>query len=544
MRKLLAHAQGAAYAGSFCALIAGVAAVSAPQSASAGDNAPVLRSAYGALPTTSRPVTAPRHHHSRITFSHRDQFPQTRHVTIGQSKSTLVELPRNLRDVIVSDPEIVDAVVQTSNRVYLIGKKIGQANAFFFDEYGEQILTLEMLVEVDTTPLDRLLARLIPGSRIKTEVMNDTLILTGSVRNPVDANRARDIAARFATSEEKSDVASNNKVINMLSVEGEEQVMLRVRVAEVQRSLLKQFGINLGARITSGNFATSLLTENALPVTSALGLGTMPIPGIGTQATGEDVTCQTGGVLCNFNAGPSDGTFGNNGLSSGWASGNASVSKAMRALERVGLVKTLAEPNLTAISGETAKFIAGGEFPVPLVNDDGGLSVTFKEYGIGLSFTPNVMSEGRISLKIDTEVSELTTDGAVTLSGIAIPALKKRQAQTIVELPSGGSLAMAGLVSEDMRRNVDGFPGLKNLPVLGTLFRSTDFVKSETELVVVVTPYMVRPTAQKNLARPGDGLVASSDKRATFLGHINKVYGRGEPLPDGGLKGDYGFIVE
>ena len=544
MRKLLAHARGAAIAGSFCALLTGIGSSVAPTLAIAGDHAPVLRSAYGALPKAKRPVTVPRQHHSRIAFTSRDRFPQTRHITIGRSKSTLIEMPRALRDVIVSDPEVVDAIVQTSDRVYLIGKKIGQANAFFFDEFGEQILTLEMLVEVDTTPLDRLLTRLIPGSRVKTEVMNDTLILTGSVRNPVDSNRARDIAARFATSESKSDIASNNKVINMLSVEGEEQVMLRVKVAEVQRSMLKQFGINLGARITSGNFATSLLTENALPLTSALGLGTLPVPGLGTQATGEDVTCQTSGVLCNFNSGPNDGTFGNNGTSSFWGNQNATVSKAMRALERVGLVKTLAEPNLTAISGETAKFIAGGEFPVPLVNDDGGLSVTFKEYGIGLSFTPNVMSEGRISLKIDTEVSELTSDGAVTLSGIAIPALNKRQAQTIVELPSGGSLAMAGLVSEDMRRNVDGFPGLKNLPVLGTLFRSTDFVKSETELVVIVTPYVVRPTAMKNLARPGDGLVTPTDKRASFLGHINKVYGRGEPLPSGGLKGDYGFIVE
>ena len=213
-------------------------------------------------------------------------------------------------------------------------------------------------------------------------------------------------------------------------------------------------------------------------------------------------------------------------------------------MERDGLVRTLAEPNLTAVSGETAKFLAGGEFPIPVVDSDGKLSVTFKEFGVGLAFTPVVMSEGRISLKIETEVSELTDAGAVTLSNISIPALKKRQAKSTVELPSGGSLAIAGLISDDTRQNIDGFPGLKDVPMLGTLFRSRDFTKNETELVVIVTPYMVRPTARQNLARPDDGLAPASDLKANFLGHLNRVYGKGRELPPGGLKGDYGFIVE
>jgi pilus assembly protein CpaC len=199
---------------------------------------------------------------------------------------------------------------------------------------------------------------------------------------------------------------------------------------------------------------------------------------------------------------------------------------------------------MTAVSGETANFLAGGEYPIPVVDSLGQLSVQYKKFGIGLAFTPVVMSEGRISLKIESEVSELTTDGAVVLSNISIPALKTRQAKTTVELPSGGSLAIAGLVSDSTKQNIDGFPGLKDMPMIGTLFRSRDFIKSETELVIIVTPYMVRPTARQNLARSDDGLAPASDLKANFLGHLNRIYGKTAAPPPGGLKGDYGFIVE
>jgi pilus assembly protein CpaC len=467
-------------------------------------------------------------HRSVLRISASQRLPMSKTVTIARNKSMLVELPRELRDVIVSNPEVVDAVVQTSSRVYLIGKKNGQANAFFFDVNGERILTLELQVEQDTLPLDQLLERLIPGSRIKTEVLNDTLILTGSVRNPVDSNRAADIASRYAVTDgPQSDKRAGLKVINMLAVEGEEQVMLKVVVAEVQRELLKQFGVNLGASINAGNFVTTLLTENALPLTAAAGLGTLPIPGVDN------------GVVDVYNTGPS-GTFGNSGIAGTWNTGNNKIAHAIRALERDGLVRTLAEPNLTAVSGEAAKFLAGGEYPIPVVSSDGGLSVTFKEFGVGLAFTPVVLSGGRISLKIETEVSELTNAGAVTLSNISIPALKKRQAKSTVELPSGGTLAIAGLMSNDTRQNIDGFPGLKNLPILGTLFRSRDYINKQTELVVIVTPYLVRPTAQSRLARPSDGLHAATDRKANFLGHLNRIYGK----PTKGLKDDVGFIVE
>lgn len=481
-------------------------------------------------------------HQSVLKFTSADRFPQQRAIRLARNKSMLIELPVEMRDVLVSNPEIMDAMVQSSDRLYLIGKKIGQSNAFLFDVNGNMLVTLEVTVENDVLPLETLLRRLLPGSNIKAEMLNDTIVLTGSVRSPADSNRAVDIASRFQNPKPEDDKRSVPKVINMLSVEGEEQVMLKVVVAEVQREALKQFGVNLGAVINQGSFSTTLLTENLLPLTAAAGLGTLPLAAISTD-TGDNAACPAG-ALCRYNGSPAgQDAFGNSGVTGGWNNGKVGIAHALRALERHGLVRTLAEPNLTAISGEAAKFLAGGEYPVPVAAKDGQISVTFKEFGVGVAFTPVVLDEGRISLKIETEVSELTNNGAVTLSGITIPALRKRTARSTVELPSGGSLAMAGLLSDDTRQNIDGFPGLKDVPVLGALFRSRDFIKKESELVVIVTPYLVRPTARRNLAGPGDGLAPATDFRANFLGHLNRIYRREVALPAGSLK-DYGFIVD
>jgi pilus assembly protein CpaC len=485
------------------------------------------------------PVAFNPDYNSTVRIRESDGLPVHKGIKLGRNKSTLVEMPRELRDVIVSNPEIMDAVVQSSNRVYLIGKKVGQSNAFFFDVNGKQIATLEVSIEHDTSVLEALFQRLIPGSNVKAEMLNETVILSGTVRSPADSARASSIASRFiVTPNPEANERHNAKVINMITIEGEEQVMLQVVVAEMQRSVMKQFGINIGAELNIGNFATGFLTANGLPLTSAAGLPRM-------GQVGGDVTKPFGqGCVAVFDELKKD-VIGNSGIENHWKTGNNCSTQTLRALERDGLVRTLAEPNLTAISGETARFLAGGEYPIPVVDSVGKLSVTFKEFGIGVTFTPVVMSEGRINLKIETEVSELTDNGAVVLSGIAIPALKKRKANSTVELPSGGTLAMAGLLSDDTRKNIDGFPGLKDVPMLGTLFRSQDYIKRESELVVLVTPYMVRPTARQQFARPDDGFAPASDRKSTFLGHMNRVYGKAGPLPvDGGLKGDVGFIVE
>jgi pilus assembly protein CpaC len=317
--------------------------------------------------------------------------PVRRSVKVGLGKSVLVEFPREVRDVMVSNPAVIDAVVLSSNRVFLLSKGSGEANAFFFDTSGAQFATIELYVERETGGLQALLNRVITGSAIKVEMLNQTVILTGSVKSPVDSTRAGDIAAQFISQQlvtssiqSKEGVALGqtqttqvkDSVINMLTVEAEEQVMLKVTVAEVKRTLLKQLGVNLGGMLQSGSFATTLLTANSFPISTAQGLGTLPTFGVGTAAS---AACAVG-QICAFNTGPSPGTFGNSGLVSGWGNSQNNIQSAIRALERDGLIKTLAEPNLTAISGEPAEFLAGGEVPyVTGVDTQTGVSaVAFK----------------------------------------------------------------------------------------------------------------------------------------------------------------------
>jgi pilus assembly protein CpaC len=480
-----------------------------------------------------------------------------RQITLGLNKSMIIELPREVREVMVSNPDKMEAVLQTSTRAYLIGKAPGEANIIFIDKDGRQVVTLEITVERDLSALAGLLNRLIRGANIRVETISGSVVLSGTVQNAIDATRAGEIATQVigvdpnapptttsssnssafslrSSSQTTTKPTAAGQLINMLTVEGREQVLLKVSVVEMERNIVKQFGIDLGALINSGNFAFAALSK-------------LPFP-LGIQG---------GGVIAPFipnPAGAEPGVLGTpSGVSPGvagggvqWLSGENRVQTILRALEQDGLLHTLAEPNLTAISGETANFLAGGEFPIPVAQQLDTISVEFKKFGIGLSFTPVVMSEGRISLKVSTEVSELSNQGAVVLSNITIPALKVRRAETVVELPSGGSLVMAGLLSDQSKQALSGYPGLKSLPVLGTLFRSRDYLKNETELVVLVTPYIVKPISRQELAQPDDGFGWASDVNTDLLlGQMNRVYGRHpERAPVGRFDGDVGFIVE
>lgn len=469
-------------------------------------------------------------HTSVLRIAADAHLPTSRTVRIALNKSMLIEIPRSLRDVVVSNPEIVDAVVQSSNRVYLIAKKQGQANAFFFDSNGNRVMTLEITVERDTTVLSKLLGRLIPGSDIDVEILNQTIVLTGVVRTPADASMASKLASRFVVDPANSDAEQTKKVINLLAVQGREQVLLKVTVAEIQRDMIKRLGVNWsGAHIADSAFGFK--TNNAFPLTGGTGANTTLF---GVTGPSSDLrSCIANNVAANPLSAVSASSTSLNCL-----------LHNIEAFERNGVVRTLAEPTLTAISGETASFLAGGEFPIPVDNGQNGISIQFKQFGIGLSFSPLVLSASRISMKIKSEVSELSNEGAIQVSSISIPSLKVRRSKTTVELPSGGSLVIAGLISDDTRHNIDGVPGLKKLPILGTLFRSKDYKKRETELVIIVTPYMVKPVSRKKLGRPDDGLMSPSDPKAFFLGHFNRIYGTGPTPPAGTYKGDFGFIIE
>lgn len=423
------------------------------------------------------------------------QGTMARPLSVGIGRSVVVETGDAVADVLVSDPNVADAVVRTPHRVFVLGIKAGQANLFLFGKGGRQLASLDLTVARDTSELNGLIARLVPGSSVRAEIANNAIILSGSVLTPLDAKKAMDIAKGYSGSGDEGGA----KIINMLAVKGKEQVFLKVTIAEVERTLVKQLGINFdNISIGSGNY--SGVYSGTLLDSAVAGLG--------------------------FNA------------------GSTSIQATLNALQEDGVVRTLAEPTLTAISGENASFLVGGEFPIPVSRDTDTIQVEFKPYGIGLDFTPIVMSGGRISLRVKTEVSELTSDGAVDVGGLTISALKVRRAESTVELPSGGSLVMAGLLRDNYEDTLSKVPGLSKLPILGSLFKSRDFRRNQTELVVFVTPYMVKPTSAAKLTRPDKNLAPPNDAEALFFDHLNRVYRADPTAPTGAYQGQVGFIYE
>lgn len=440
---------------------------------------------------------------------HGDQSAQF--VPLGVGKGIVVDLPGDIKDVLVADPTIANAVVRTSRRAYIIGVKLGQTNIYFFDAAGRQLMAFDIAVKRDLNGIRAAIKHLLPDCDISIEAMGDGVVLSGSVASPLEAQQAYDLAGRL--------VGPGDKVANAISVRGRDQVMLKVTVAEVQRDIIKQLGIDLSANLSSGQAVLNFQNTNPFAV--------------------------AGGALVSANA----ATLTYKG-----------VTSTLRAMERAGIIRTLAEPNLTAISGETANFLAGGEFPIPAgftcdpTTRNCQTQIQFKKFGVGLNFTPVVMSEGRISLKVLTEVSELSNDNALTLTQsvsltqsqtLTIPSIKTRRAETTVEIPSGGTLAMAGMIQEQTKQQLNGMPGLMNLPVLGALFKSRDYQNHQTELVVMVTPYIVRAVAQKDLSRPDDGYADASDASTTLLGRFNRLYGApGKDDPQQSYRGTVGFFLD
>lgn len=431
-----------------------------------------------------------------------------RFLPLGIGKSIVVDLPRDIKDVLVADPKIANAVVRSAQRAYIIGAAVGQTNIVFFDGNGQQIAAYDIAVTRDLNGIRAALRQTLPGSDIRIEGLGDGVILSGWASSPIEAQQAGDLAARLA--------GGADKVVNNVAVRGRDQVLLKVTLAEVQRNIIKQLGVDLSANLSYGTAAVVFNNNN-------------PFTAFGRTLSDSSAVGSLGSV--------------------------PSLKATLRAMENAGVVRTIAEPNLTAISGESATFIAGGEFPIPTgvtcqTNPGGGTgpcspSVAFKKFGISLNFTPVVLSEGRISIRVMTEVSEVSNDITITFSGISVPSIKTRRAETTLEIPSGGAMAMAGLIQEQTKQAISGLPGLAQVPVLGTLFRSRDYVNNQTELMVLVTPVIVRAVAQKDLSRPDDGFVAASDPQADLLGSINRIYGvPGRVDPERKYRGTYGFITD
>jgi len=438
---------------------------------------------------------------------------KVRFLALGIGKSVVVDLPNDIKDVLVADPKIANAVIRSAHRAYIIGAAVGQTNVVFFGADGQQLAAYDIAVKRDLNGVRAALKQILPAAGIQAEGLGDGVMLTGSVSSPIEAQQAGDVAARL--------VGGADKVLNSIVVRSRDQVMLKVTVAEVRRDIVKQIGVDLSA---SMNYGTAVVNFNNVSPFTANNTPLVP---------------------------------GNELTAAGLTKGLPSVTATLRAMESAGVVRTLAEPNLTAISGESATFISGGEFPIPTgvtcqTTTAGAIgqcvqTVSFKKFGISLNFTPVVLSEGRISLRVMTEVSEVSPENALTggAGGTTIPSIKTRRAETTLEIPSGGSMAMAGLIQEQTKQAVNGLPGVDQLPVLGQLFRSQDFVNNQTELMVIVTPYVVRAVAQRELSRPDDGFAPASDAQSTLLGRINRIYGiSGRIEPVGSYQANFGFITD
>ncbi len=506
-------------------------------------------------------------------------------VNLPRGTSFAVDLPADARDVIVSNPAVAEANVHSPRRITVIGIAPGETDAVFLDAAGRQILTLRVRVDAGTSALQDTLSRIAPGAQVHAEAVNDSIILTGMVTSAAEAERIVSVARAF--------VSAPEKVLNMLSVAGSDQVTLRVRVVEVQRNAIKQLGLATNVVYNDGNSSigfgrgntwgangnylggnglcygennarttnydnqvqtgsnstngTTTTTSNGTTNINQVQVGMEGEPGtyslVGTAVTGA-ITSTLGSTVTNAITGLAQTLYS--------TVTGTNTQNCLEAFERVGLVRTLAEPNLTAVNGESASFLAGGEFPVPIGRDrDGNLTIEYKPYGVSLAFRPIVLSGGNISLQVSMEVSELSstgglTIGAGTVSAISLPGLGVRRSATTVELPSGGSMMIAGLLQESTRQTVDSLPGVTSLPVLGSLFRSRDYLSGETELVMIVEPYIVSPTSPGRMQTPADGLRIANDAQTIFFGQLNQAYGSPAPTasPSAGWQGPVGYVIE
>lgn len=400
-------------------------------------------------------------------------------ISVEINKGTVIRLPGNAAVVAVADPAIADVDVLAPNIVSLQGRGVGQTSVVAYNQSGDEILNETVTVSHNVEKLQSIIRTVMPEADVKVQSMEGALVVTGTVDSPLEADNVRRLVEPL--------LGEGDSYINMLTVEGSDQVLLKVRVAEVSRSELKRFGINLSSIISQGGqFAFGLVT-------------------------GRDIGA---GGVANIVRGPD-----NNNIGVDFNSGSVDVNGVIDALAEDNVIKILAEPNLTTASGRTANFLAGGEFPVPVPGQDGQVTIEWRQYGVALQFTPQVLSKKKISLTVAPEVSELSQQGAVTLQDFEIPSLTTRRAETTVELGSGQSFAIAGLLQSGNSTDVSKFPGLGDVPILGALFRSTEFQNDESELVIIITPYIVRGVAAGQIADPTQGYIPPTDPERILEGN-------------------------
>lgn len=428
-------------------------------------------------------------------------------LAVEVSKGRIVRLSKPAKTVFVADPTIADVQVKSSKLIYLFGKKVGETTLIAVDGDDKVLLNTGISVNHNLTRMRRALAAVLPKNRIRVRSIDGAVLLTGKVDSQRDAVKAQEVAARFVEDEKKN-------VVNQIAVVGPNQVNLRVRVLEVNKETLKRIGINWDSIIRTGSFVIGVATGTA--------------------------TALTGAASTAFNL-RNGSIYTNNNVGVAYRSASTDINALVDLLDREGLVKVLAEPNLSAMSGKKASFLAGGEFPIPVPQADGVVTIEYKKYGVGLSFTPVILSSGRIKMLVAPEVSNLTNTGAITLNNITVPALQTRRAETMVEVGSGQSIVIGGLLQNNVTKEIRKVPWLGDVPVLGKLFTSQEFQRNETELVIIATPYLVKPyDANKTVAAPPP----QPEGTRVVRGHIDSRAAPRKVRAPRRLNGPTGFVLE
>jgi pilus assembly protein CpaC len=419
--------------------------------------------------------------------------PQT--IELVKGKSLVIDTPIALKRVSLADPEIADALVISPHQLYVTGTAVGTTNLTLWGNNNGVFAIYDLVITPDLSRLKQKFHEILPGEDIRVTATHDALTLFGKISSTAKLSQALEVARTFAP----------QKIVNLLQVAGVQQVMLEVRVAEIARSITKRLGFNFTVMTEGGAFGISQLSN----LTTFDGL----------------VTGISAAINALFRLQMGDVTF----------------TSFIDALQEQGLVKILAKPTLVALSGQEAHFLAGGEFPIPVPQQQETITIEFKTFGVGLSFTPTVLSDQQISLRVAPEVSELDFTNAVSFSGFVVPGLTTRRASTVIELADGQSFAIAGLLDEGVREIISKFPLLGDLPILGALFRSVSFQKSETELVIIVTPHLVKPLDLSQQPLPTDAFIEPNDFEFLLLGNLE---GSGSKRgTSGALDGEFGYIT-
>jgi pilus assembly protein CpaC len=413
---------------------------------------------------------------------------------VDVGKGELVTLDRAATTVFVADPDVADVQVKSPSLIYIFGKKGGETTLFAVGENDQVLANLNVRVRYDTARVQEAIHQMVPHSAISVNSLDGSLVLEGTVYSAADGDDVRRVAERF--------VGDPKQLVNKMKVDTPNQINLRVRVAEVSRNVVKSFGVNWNALFQPGKIAFGI-AQGQDPGGSLSPVG----PNFLTRAAvpGAAAADTVNNLLGSYRSGPN---------------GTAAVDTLLDALDKNGLITVLAEPNLTAVSGEPASFLVGGEYPIPVSGSLGQIGLDFKKFGVSLSFVATIGVNNRINIHVQPEVSELDPTAGVVIGGLQIPGLAVRRAETTLDIASGQSFAIGGLLQNNVKQNISKFPWLGDVPVLGQLFRSEAFQRNETELVIIVTPYVVRPVSTANrLLSPTDGLVTPSDGQYILYGN-------------------------